>query len=110
MSEKHNPFWCNGHFPVVPRFFYRAADEWNCNSWGLHWLIFSVWSLENFAFGLDVNFGEYDISIGFILPYLRVRIGFGGLPSIPLIGLLFENLRRKPIKKGGGGFNYELSS
>jgi len=68
--------WCNDACPLVPRFNYRKGDEFNSNGWSLHWLIFHLWSLDNFAIGAEVEFSPSEgIWIGFILPYLRIFIG-----------------------------------
>jgi hypothetical protein len=67
--------WCNDACPLVPRFHYRKGDEWNANGWQLHWLIFNIWTLEHFAFGLDAEVAPDGIYIGTILPYLRVIVG-----------------------------------
>jgi hypothetical protein len=95
--------WCNDLCPLVPRFSYREGDEWNANNWSLHWLIFHIWTLEHFSFGLDVNLQADSISVGFIVPYLRVIIGFHHFWSYTWPMKLFHMLRRKPAKLNHNG-------
>jgi len=59
--------WCNDACPLVPRFEYRKGDEWNANNWSLHWLIFHIWTLEHFSFGVDANLQSDSISLGQLL-------------------------------------------
>jgi hypothetical protein len=70
--------WCNDACPLVPRFEYRKGDEWNADNWSLHWLIFNIWTLEHFAFGLDAEVDPQGIYVGAILPYLRVIVTMTG--------------------------------
>mgnify|MGYP003342145342 FL=1 len=95
--------WCNDLCPLVPRFEYRPGDEWNANNWYLHWLIFKIWSLEDFSFGFDINIESSRLSFGFILPYLRVIIGFHQVWNIRWPSKLFWALRRKPALKNDKG-------
>lgn len=96
-------WWCNDACPLVPRFKYRPGDEWNANNWSFHWLIFNIWSLENFAFGFDINLQPDSISVGFILPYLRVIIGFHHCWHWTWLTGLGRILRRRPAKKNYKG-------
>jgi hypothetical protein len=95
--------WCNDLCPLVPRFNYRAGDEYNANNWSLHWLIFNIWTLEHFSFGADINIEPSSLSVGFILPYLRVIIGFHHVWSIRWPYKLGQMLRRKPALKNENG-------
>ncbi len=95
--------WCNDACPLVPRFNYRAGDEWNANNWSLHWLIFKVWTLEHFSFGIDANLQPDSISVGFIVPYLRVIIGFHHMWHWTWMYKLGHKLRRKPAMKNYKG-------
>jgi len=69
-------WWCNDHCPIVPRLYTRKADKYNPSSFGFHWLVFHVWSMDHFSFGVDAEVSGSRIMFGFILPYLRVCIGF----------------------------------
>ena len=88
--------WCNDACPLVPRFEYRPGDEWNANNWYLHWLIFKVWTLEHFSFGVEANLAPDSITVGFIVPYLRVFIGFHHMWQWTWLYKLSHKLRRKP--------------
>lgn len=70
-------WWCNDLCPLVPRFHYRKGNEFNSNNWQVHWLIFNIWSLEHFSFGVDagLSFAPIEVYVGAIFPYLRVMIG-----------------------------------
>ena len=95
--------WCNDLCPLVPRFEYREGDEWNANNWSLHWLIFRVWTLEHFSFGADINIQPDSLSVGFIVPYLRVIVGFHHVWSLQWPFKLSQMLRRKPALKNDKG-------
>jgi hypothetical protein len=95
--------WCNDACPLVPRFDYRPGDEWNANNWSLHWLIFRIWTLEHFSFGADINIQPDSLSVGFILPYLRVIIGFHHMWNWRLPYEVCRLLRRKPALKNERG-------
>ena len=103
---EHHPLhklWCNDACPLVPRFDYRPGDEWNANHWSLHWLIFRIWTMEHFSFGIDVNLQADSISVGFIVPYLRVIIGFHHMWQWTWSFKLGRMLRRKPALKNHKG-------
>lgn len=68
--------WCNDQFPLVPRFTYRPADKYNSWDAGVHWLCINIWTMSRFSFGVDAELSFTGIGVGFILPYLRVWIGF----------------------------------
>jgi hypothetical protein len=67
--------WCNDICPLVPRFTYRKGDEYNANNWGLHWLLLHVWTMEHASFAVDAEVSSSCISVGVILPYLRISVG-----------------------------------
>ena len=101
----YHKIWCNDALPLVPRFTYRKGDEWNSNNWGVHWLILHVWTLEHFSFGLDANLQLDDISVGVILPYLRVIVGVRH-NYYDWQYKLSKLLRRKPaVKNDRGEYN-----
>ena len=95
--------WCNDACPLVPRFEYRTGDEWNANNWSLHWLIFRIWTLEYFSFGVDINIQPDSLSVGFIVPYLRVIVGFHHMWQWAWPMKLGNALRRKPALKNDKG-------
>jgi len=95
--------WCNDVFPLVPRFEYRKGDEWNANNFYLHWMIFHIWSLEHFAFNAEINIEQNSITIGFIVPYLRIFIGFHHVWQWTWLYKLGRLLRRKPALKNEQG-------
>jgi len=95
--------WCNDVFPLVPRFEYRPGDEWNANNWSLHWLIFHIWTLEHFAFNAEINLQWDSITIGFIVPYFRIFIGFHHCWNWTWLYKLGRLLRRKPALKNEKG-------
>lgn len=95
--------WCNDVFPLVPRFEYRPGDEWNANNCSLHWLIFHIWTLEHFAFNAEINIGSNSITIGFIIPYFRIFIGFHHVWQWAWLNKLSRFLRRKPALKNEKG-------
>jgi hypothetical protein len=98
--------WCNDVFPLVPRFEYRKGDEWNANNFYLHWMIFHIWSLEHFAFNAEINIEPNSITIGFIVPYLRIFIGFHHVWQWAWLYKVGRFLRRKPaIKNEQGEYN-----
>ena len=68
--------WCNDLCPLVPRFTYRKADQYNATRFGVHWLFLNIWTLESFSFSFDVDIELNRFYVGFCLPYLRVRVGF----------------------------------
>jgi len=68
--------WCNDYCPLVPRYFHREADEWNTDSYSVHWLIFHVWTMDHLSFGVDAGISFDEIYVGAILPYLRITVGF----------------------------------
>jgi hypothetical protein len=67
--------WCNDLCPLVPRFHYRPKDEWNATDFGVHWLIFHVWTLSHVSIQFDLEISPSCIGFGAILPYLRVFVG-----------------------------------
>ena len=67
--------WCNDLCPIVPRIRTRKADKYNSYSWGVHWLLLHVWSMDHFSFGIDADISMSNVCVGAILPYLRIRIG-----------------------------------
>jgi len=95
--------WCNDACPLVPRFEYRPGDEYNANNWSLHWLIFHIWSLENFSFGADLNIGWDSLSVGLILPYLRIIVGFHHCWYWQWTYKMQRMLRRRPALKNEKG-------
>ena len=95
--------WCNDACPLVPRFKYHKGDEWNANNWSLHWLIFNIWTLEHFSFGVDASVSPDSISVGFILPYFRVIIGFHHVWHWTWLYKIGHMLRRKPALKNENG-------
>jgi hypothetical protein len=96
-------WWCNDACPLVPRFEYRKGDEWNANNWSLHWLIFRIWTLEHFSFGVDINIQPDSLSVGFIVPYLRVIIGFHHMWQWTWPMKIGNALRRRPASKNRNG-------
>lgn len=74
-------WWCNDYLPIVPRCSYSEKDEWNSSKFGVHWLIFNIWSMSHFSFGADVEVSFDRITGGITLPFLRIMIGFMNLPS-----------------------------
>lgn len=95
--------WCNDICPLVPRFDYQKGDEYNANGWSLHWLIFSIWTLEHFAFNIEANIAPDSISIGLMVPYLRVFIGFHHMWHWTWLYKIGSMLRRKPALKNEKG-------
>ena len=95
-------WWCNDYCPLVPRFKYRPGDEYNANNWSFHWLIFSVWSMEHFSFGVDAGLSFDEFYVGAIFPYLRVVIGVRHMYSKWQFKLA-QTLRRKPALKNDEG-------
>jgi hypothetical protein len=95
--------WCNDACPLVPRFQYRAGDEWNANGWHLHWLLLHCWALESFSFGVDAEISPHDgIYVGLIVPYIRVTVGIRHT-WYGWQGKLARLLRRKPALKNEKG-------
>ena len=94
--------WCNDYCPLVPRFEYRKGDEWNANNWNFHWLIFQLWTMEHFVFGIDVEIQPDSAYIGAMLPYLRIVIGFRHVLTSWQMKLN-RMLRRKPLLKNHKG-------
>lgn len=94
----YHKVWCNDLCPLVPRWHYRKGDEHNANNWSVHWLIFSVWSMEHFSFGVDSGIAPDEIYVGAILPYLRITIGIRHVYS-ERIWKIQNFLRRKPAIK-----------
>lgn len=90
--------WCNDFCPLVPRWHYREGDEWNANNWSVHWLIFTIWSMEHFSFGADAGVAPNEIYVGAILPYLRITIGIRHA-HYQWSSKLNDLLRRKPAIK-----------
>ena len=80
-----------------------TGDEWNANNWSLHWLIFRIWTLEHFSFGADINIQSDSLSVGFIVPYLRVIIGFHHMWQWTWLMKLGNALRRRPALKNHNG-------
>jgi hypothetical protein len=62
-----------------------------------------MWTLEEFCFGVDVNLQADSITVGFIVPYLRVFIGFHHMWHWTWLLNLGRMLRRKPALKNGNG-------
>lgn len=95
--------WCNDACPLVPRYEYRVGDEYNSNSWSLHWLIFKFWTLDRFSFNVGVNLSVDSITIGLIVPYLRIFIGFHHMWHWSWLYKIDNMLRRKPALKNEKG-------
>ena len=95
--------WCNDACPLFPRFEYRKGDEWNANNWSLHWLIFHIWTMEHFSFSVDVNLGFDSLTVGCVLPYLRIIVGFHHTWYWQWPSKLSHLLRRKPAEKNHNG-------
>ena len=75
---EHYPFhkwWCNDLCPLVPRFFYRKGDKYNANKYGVHWLVFEVYSMDHFSIGIDAGISFNEVYVGASLPYLRIVVG-----------------------------------
>jgi len=68
-------WWCNDICPIVPRFKYTNGNEYNTNNWYLHWLIFHIWTLDHVIIGADVEVSLNNLYVGFLLPYIRIRVG-----------------------------------
>jgi hypothetical protein len=97
--------WCNDLCPLVPRFEYRAGDEWNANNWSFHWLLIHVWTMEHFSFGLDAGLSFEELYIGAVLPWFRITLGIRHAYS-DLGWKLSRKLRRKAtIKNENGEYN-----
>jgi hypothetical protein len=94
--------WCNDLFPLVPRFTYRKGDEWNANKWSVHWLIFTVWTMEHASFGIDAGLSFNEIYVGAILPYLRITVGIRHAYS-SWAYKIDRLIRRKPAAKNENG-------
>lgn len=90
--------WCNDFCPVVPRWHYRKGDEWNANNWSVHWLLFTIWSMEHFSFGVDAGVSPNEVYVGAILPYLRITVGIRHA-HYQWSSKLNDLLRRKPAIK-----------
>jgi hypothetical protein len=73
---QYHKVWCNDLCPLVPRISYRKKDEHNAADTSIHWLIFHVWTMSHASLSIDVELSASRIGIGFILPYLRIWIGF----------------------------------
>jgi hypothetical protein len=59
--------------------------------------------MEHFSFGIDLNLQADSISVGFIVPYLRVIIGFHHMWQWTWSFKLGRMLRRKPALKNYKG-------
>ena len=94
--------WCNDACPLVPRFEYREGDEWNANNYSVHWLIFTVWTMEHASFGLDCGLSFDELYVGAILPWLRITVGIRHVHS-QLGWKLSRMFRRKPALKNEQG-------
>lgn len=94
--------WCNDVCPLFPRFQYREGDELNANNWSLHWLIFTIWTMEHVSFGLDAEISPTEIYVGAILPYLRITIGVRHTYYAWQYKLT-RMIRRRPAKKNENG-------
>lgn len=87
--------WCNDYLPLVPRFNYRPADQYNSWDAGVHWLCIHVWTMSHFSLGADVDISFNRVGFGVILPYLRIFIGFNHLYH-PWIYKMSKLLSRDP--------------
>lgn len=92
-------WWCNDLCPLVPRFHYRKGDEYNANRFSVHWLIFHVWSLENFSFGVDAGLSFDEVYVGANVPYLRIIVGIRSYYT-GWTWKLTRFFQRKPAIKG----------
>ena len=90
--------WCNDLCPLVPRFHYRKGDKYNTNRWSVHWLIFNVWLMDHFSFGVDAGISITEFYVGAILPYLRIVVGIRNVYS-EWSWKLTQLLTRKPTIK-----------
>lgn len=77
-------------FPLIPQIRTRTANEQNTFSLHFHWLIFRLWTLDSFTFGLDARLEE-DVAAYVQLPY--VKLGFS-IPLLPLYSM--HRLWRRP--------------
>ena len=97
--------WCNDYCPLVPRFYFNEGDEWNANNYHLHWLIFTIWTMEHFSFGVDAGLSFHELYVGAILPWLRITVGVRHLHPQWLCKLS-DFFRRKPaVKNKKGEYN-----
>lgn len=94
--------WCNDYCPLIPRYHFRAGDEFNANAYSLHWLIFHIWTMEHVSFGLDCGIELNGIYVGACLPYLRITIGVRHVYS-NFLYKFGRMIRRKPSKKNENG-------
>jgi hypothetical protein len=85
------PRWATWwRFPLIPQIRTRTGNEQNTFSFNFHWLIFRLWTLDSFTFGLDARLEE-DFAVYAQIPY--VKLGF----SIPLLPLYSTHrLWRRP--------------
>jgi len=74
----HHKWWCNDLCPIVPRFYYRKASRYNTSCFGLHWLLFQVYTADYFRFGIDAEVDFWNIRFSVSLPYLRISVGIMG--------------------------------
>lgn len=58
-------------FPLVPIIDRADADEWNPASFAFSWLNFRLWSLNQFAFALEIHVEDIGAFIRLQLPYLN---------------------------------------
>jgi hypothetical protein len=95
--------WCNDICPLFPRFYYYKGDELNANRWCLHWLFFTIWTMESFSFGIDAEISPSGgVWAGLILPYLRITVGIRHI-HFDWQWKLDRWLRLKPAKKNENG-------
>lgn len=97
--------WCNNLCPLVPRFKYRKGDMYNANAWSIHWLIFTVWTMEHVSFGVDAQVDFTGIYVGAILPYLRITVGIRHVYNETLYKIS-RMLRIRPAEKNEQGEYY----
>jgi hypothetical protein len=88
--------WYNNNvFPLIPVLEIKKANEHNTSGFTFRWLVFTIWTLDQFCFELSIVANEHwGIGVIGILPYLRWVIA---IPCPEWFGIKLSNLLgRKP--------------
>src|SRR5262244_1090736 len=67
--------WYNWiRFPLVPIIHYDPGDQWNSSGASFSWLNFRLWTVDDFAIGLEFMIEEVGIWIRFRIPYVNMYL------------------------------------
>lgn len=71
IDRSWGPAWAKWYrCPLIPQVWWRTGNRQNTWSFGIHWLVFHAWTMDNPEIGASIALDDRQLEIRLRLPYL----------------------------------------